>query len=350
MRKFDYSFLCDGSIPVKFIDYAADIGAMKVMAVDRRRVYTQAFVELEKIAKVQSVKSSNAIEGIITSDSRIREIVNGRSAPLNHDEAEIAGYRDALNRIHENYRELDLCEKDILSLHATLLSYTNYRYGGKYKDRDNVIMQVDAYGNRSVRFRPMSAEETPKAMEQWWYAYIDARQNSRINSLLLIPCAILDFLCIHPFSDGNGRMSRLLSLLLLYKEGFDVVKYISFEEQINKYKDLYYESLRLSSNGWERNENDYFAFAENFIFTLFRCYRELDMRFSVVNGKKLPKNKRIEETLKNSITPLSKSDICKALPDVSPTTVEMVLRQLVKDGVVSKIGSSKNTRYRAEKQ
>lgn len=345
MRKFDYSFLRLGSIPARFMELASGIGEMKVVAAERKRLYTEAFEELEKIAKVQSVKSSNAIEGIVTSDSRIREIVNRGVAPLNHDEAEIAGYRDALNRIHTDYKRLDFCEKDILSLHSTLLSYTSHRYGGKYKETDNVILEIDASGNRRVRFQPTSAEDTPEAMKQLWYAYLDARQDAGINRLLLIPCVILDFLCIHPFSDGNGRMSRLLSLLLLYKEGYDVVKYISYEEQINKYKDLYYEALRISSIGWDTNSNDYFAFAENFIFTLLRCYRELDMRFSVVNGKKIPKNVRIEETLKNSITPLSKTDICRVLPDVSPSTVESVLGGLVKRGIITKIGSSRNTKY-----
>lgn len=345
MRKFDYSFLRSGTIPTRFIELASGIGEMKVIAAERKRLYTTAFEELEKIAKIQSVKSSNAIEGIVTSDIRIREIVDRDGAPLNHDEAEIAGYRDALNRIHTDHKRLDFCEKDILSLHSTLFSYTNHRYGGKYKETDNVILEIDASGNRRVRFQPTSAEETPKAMEQLRYAYMDARQDVGISRLLLMPCVILDFLCIHPFSDGNGRMSRLLSLLLLYKEGHDVIKYISYEEQINNFKDLYYEALRISSIGWDTNANDYFAFAENFIFTLFRCYRELDMRFSVVNGKKTPKNVRIEETLKNSITPLSKADICKVLPDVSPSTVESVLGGLVRQGIIVKIGSSRNTRY-----
>lgn len=244
-----------------------------------------------------------------------------------------------------NYKTLDFSENTILSLHSMLLSYTNYQYDGKYKDTDNVILEIDANGNRSVRFYPTPASETPKAMEQLYFAYLSAKQDYGINPLLLIPCVILDFLCIHPFSDGNGRMSRLLSLLLLYKEGYDVVKYISYEEQINKYKDLYYEALRISSKGWDLNENDYFAFVENFIFMLLRCYRELDMRFSVVNGKKLSKTNRIEETLKNSITPLSKADIYKVLPDVSVTTIESVLGKLVKSGVVEKIGTSRNTRY-----
>ncbi len=345
MRKFDYSFLKTGTVPARFVNLFLSVGKLRDLAADRKSIYTDAFDELEKIAKVQSVKSSNAIEGIVTSDRRIQEIVNQSSAPLNHDEAEIAGYRDALNLIHTEYKELDLGEKDILSLHSMLFSYTDYRYSGKYKQTDNVILEIDSQGNRRVRFTPTSAKETPKAMEQWYLAYAAARQEAGINPLLLIPCVILDFLCIHPFSDGNGRMSRLLLLLLLYKEGYDVVKYISYEEQINRYKDLYYEALRLSSAGWETNENDYFAFAENFIFTLLSCYKELDMRVSVVNGRKLPKNKRIEETLKNSILPMSKADICRALPDVSPTTVESVLGKLVHDGTVTKIGASRNTRY-----
>ncbi len=345
MHKFDYTFLKNCNVPSKFLDYFLSIGEQKAIASGRKNNYPDAFSELEKIATVQSVKHSNAIEGIVTSDGRIQEIVNNSSAPLNHNEAEIAGYRDALNLIHSEYKTLDLSKEDVLKLPSTMFSYTDYRYGGRYKETDNVIMEVDGQGNRRVRFRPTLAKDTPQAMEQWYLAYVDARQDSGINSLLLLPCVIFDFLCIHPFSDGNGRMSRLLSLLLLYKEGYDVVKYISYEEQINKHKDLYYEALRISSENWETNENDYFAFAENFIFTLLCCYKELDIRFSVVNSGNLPKNKMIEETLKNSILPLSKSDICKALPDVSPTTVESVLGKLVKNGTITKTGAGRSTRY-----
>lgn len=345
MRRFDYSFLKNEAVPARFVSLASDIAAMKVTASDRQNIYTEAFVELEKIAKVQSVKSSNAIEGVITNDIRINEIVNRSSAPLNHDEAEIAGYRDVLNLIHKNYKTLDLDERDILSLHKILFSYTGSDNGGKYKQNDNVIIDVDTSGNRNIRFKPISADETLSAMKQWYLAYIDAKQDLSINRLLLIPCVVFDFLCIHPFTDGNGRMSRLISLLLLYKEGYDIVKYISFEEQINKRKDLYYQSLKNSSIGWENNQNNYFPFAENFIYTLLCCYKELDMRFSVVNGKKLPKNKRIELTLKSSVTPLSKSEICDILIDVSPTTVEAVLGSLVKNGIVEKIGSSRSVKY-----
>ena len=345
MRKFDYSFLNNGLLPAKLVNLTATIYSLKTMAGTRKEEYEKIFTELEKIAKVQSVKSSNAIEGIVTSDERIKKIVNQNSEPLNHNESEIAGYRDALNEIHLGYEDIDFRENDILRLHEIMLSYSGYEFGGKYKSDDNVILEVDDEGNRKVRFRPTSAKETPKAMEQLILAYMDARSDSNINQLLLIPCVILDFLCIHPFRDGNGRMSRLLSLLLLYKNGFDAGKYVSFEEQINNYKSYYYESLEKSSEGWENNENTYIPFIENFLSMLYMCYKELDKRFSVVNSGKITKKARIEATVLNSLTPLSKSEICNILPDVSPTTVEAVLGAMVKDGRVKLIGKSKASRY-----
>lgn len=214
-----------------------------------------------------------------------------------------------------------------------------------HKVTDNVIVEIDTEGNRRVRFRPVPANETEAAMEQLELAYLDACSNSNINQLLLIPCVILDFLCIHPFRDGNGRMSRLLSLLLLYKNGFDAGKYISFEEQINKYKDLYYDALQSSSSGWESNKNDYYPFIQNFLSTLYMCYKELDKRFAVVNGKRVTKTARIEATVLGSLLPISKSEICAIHPDISPTTVEAVLGKMIKNGQIKRIGSSKGARY-----
>lgn len=345
MRKFDYSFLDNGLLPANLVNLTANIASLKTMANVRKEEHIRVFTELESIAKIQSIKSSNEIEGIITSDERINEIVNQNSSPLNHNEAEIAGYRDALNIIHTGYKNIDFRESDILRLHDTMMSLTGYEYGGKYKTDDNVIMEIDSYGNRKVRFRPIAANETHEAMEQLELAYMDAKADSNINQLLLIPCVILDFLCIHPFRDGNGRMSRLLSLLLLYKNGYDAGKYVSFEEQINKYKSYYYDALKQSSSGWESNNNSYFPFIENFLSTLYMCYKELDKRFAVVNGNKITKTARIEATVLNSLTPISKKEICQILPDISPTTVEAVISSMVKSGAIKKIGNSRATRY-----
>lgn len=345
MRNFDYSFLNNGLLPAKLINLTSGIASLKTMAGVRKEEYIQIFTELEAVAKVQSIKSSNAIEGIITSDERIAAIVNQNSAPLNHNETEIAGYRDALNEIHLGYEHIDFRQSDILRLHEMMLSIAGYEFGGQYKTDDNLIMEVDADGNRRVRFRPTSAEDTPEAMEQLELAYLEARDDANINQLLLIPCVILDFLCIHPFRDGNGRMSRLLSLLLLYRNGYDAGKYVSFEEQINNYKAYYYESLRLSSIGWEDGKNDYFPFIENFLSTLYMCYKELDQRFAVLHGKKITKKARVEATVLNSLTPISKAEICRILPDVKPTTVEAVLGAMVKSGSIKRIGASRSTRY-----
>lgn len=344
MRIFDYSFLEHGMLPANLINITNAISELKALESERKESFEEIFVKLESIAKVQSVKGSNEIEGIVTSEQRINEIVNQNSAPLNHNEAEIAGYRDALNLIHNGHSRLDIRESDILRLHEIMLSYSPVS-GGRYKEADNVIMEVDASGNRRVRFSPVPAAETAGAMEQLVLAYMDARSNYNINQLLLIPCFTLDFLCIHPFADGNGRISRLLSLLLLYKNGFDAGKYISFEEQINRAKASYYQSLKDSSAGWYTNENTYFSFIENFVSTLLLCYKELDKRFAVVNSKKVTKRQRIEATVLNSLLPISKQEICYILPDVSPTTVEAALSAMVKGGLVEKVGIARNTKY-----
>jgi Fic family protein len=344
MRTFDYSFLENGMLPAGLINIVSTISSLREREKERKENYPVIFTRLESIAKVQSVKGSNAIEGIITSEQRINEIVNQNSAPLNHNEAEIAGYRDALGLVYKGFETMDIREHDILHLHEVMLSYAPVN-GGSYKQADNVIMEVDSSGVRRVRFAPTAAVETPETMEQLVFAYIDARNNYNINQLLLIPCFILDFLCIHPFADGNGRISRLLSLLLLYKNGFDAGKYISFEEQINKGKASYYEALRLSSDKWHDRQNTYFPFIENFITTLLYCYKELDKRFSVVNAKNITKQERVSKTVLNSLLPISKQEVCYVLPDVSPTTVEYVLANMVKNGVIEKLGVGKNTKY-----
>ena len=347
MRKFDYSFLDNGLLPANLINLTGVIYSLKTGAEIRKDEYEKIFTELEKIAKVQSVKSSNAIEGIVTSDERIKEIVNQSSKPLNHNESEIAGYRDALNQIHLNFEDIEFNENTILRLHEIMMSYSGYEYAGKYKIDDNLIIEEDKEGNRKIRYKPVPAKETQKAMEQLVLAYMDASNNSNINQLLLIPCVILDFLCIHPFKDGNGRISRLLSLLLLYKNGFGAGKYVSFEEQINNNKGYYYETLRESSAGWDTNENTYVPFIQSFLSTLYMCYKELDKRFNVVNSNKITKKARIEATVLNSLTAISKAEICNVLPDVSPSTVEAVLGTMVREGRIQIIGKGKNTRYMA---
>lgn len=345
MHKFDYLFLKNMQVPTSFITITGGIYELKNDEDRKKENYPDIFTRLQELAIVQSVKGSNAIEGIVTTDKRIEEIVKKSSAPLNHNEQEIAGYRDALSLIHTNFESIPFDERSILTLHGVLLSHTDFPTRGAYKRMDNIIRETYADGQSRIRFTPTPAENVKEAMEQMLLAYMEARDDAGVNQLLLIPCVILDFLCIHPFQDGNGRMSRLLSLLLLYRNGFDISRYISFEEQINKTKGVYYEALKQSSVGWHENKSDYLPFMENFIFTLYQCYKELDKRFMTLNSGKISKSKRIEETVLNAFLPISKKEICSLLIDVSPTTVEAVLAKMLKDGKIVKIGSASKTKY-----
>ena len=345
MRRFDYSFLRNIKVPVNFMTFTNAIYTLKNLEEEKKNIYPDIFTALQKIAIVQSVKGSNEIEGIVTTDKRIEEIVNQSSAPLNHNEQEITGYKNALNLIHSDSDKMSLNEDLILNLHKILLEKIEVSYGGSYKTEDNIIRESYKDGTSFVRWVLVSSQDTPKAMKELILAYMEARDDSLIDGLLLIPCVILDFLCIHPFRDGNGRISRLLTLFLLYKSGFDISKYISFEEQINKMKGNYYEALKRSSIGWHDNKNDYIPFIENFLYTLYLCYKELDKRFLTLGTKKVSKKKRVESAIMNSFLPISKKELQALLPDISLTTIEAVLASMLNDGKIKKIGSTKNAKY-----
>ena len=344
MHIFDYTFLKDDLLPAQLVSLASNISMLKVMSAVRKQENESAFAKLEEAAKIESIKASNAIEGIVTTDQRIRALVGG-SAPLNHTEAEIAGYRDVLNEVHTNFSVHDFRESDIRAFHSQMMRLANPASDGSYKTDDNVIAERMSDGRRIVRFSPTSAADTPEEMQQLVLAYAQARDDAAINKLLLIPCVILDFLCVHPFADGNGRLSRLLTLLLLYRNGFDAGKYISFEGVVNNRKTEYYAALKESSEGWSENRPRYFPFMVDFLTTLYVCYSELDKRFASVNAAKATKKSRIESTVLNAFTPLSKADICGILPDVSPTTVEAVLGEMVRSGRVRKLGAGRASKY-----
>ncbi len=343
MRKFDYSFL-ETSIPANISSLSAIIADLRAKGDFRKLQYSDSYEKLRQKAIVESVKGSNAIEGIVTTDDRIRDIVNG-AIPVTHDEKEISGYKEALNLIHNNHNHMDLNEDTINALHRMMEEEANPSEAGKYKSHDNMIMEYLPDGTRHIRFKPISAKETPRTMEQLLLAYYDARQNSNISDLLLIPCFIVDFLCIHPYLDGNGRVSRLLTVLLLYMAGYDIGRYISIEGQINKYKENYYDALEQSSSKWHENQNDYTPFMVNFMQILYRCYKDLDESFMDITLKKAKKSERVEAVLLNAIVPISKSDILDKVPDISVKTVELVLGKMLKEEKIVKIGTYRDARY-----
>lgn len=343
MKKFDYGFL-KNDIPSNIIGLSGIIADLHAKEEFRKLQYGDAFESLRQKAIIESVKESNALEGIITTEERIRDIVRG-AAPITHDEKEISGYKDALSMIHREHENMELTEEIILSFHRMIQRETDPKEAGRYKAHDNLIMENLPDGSRRVRFRPVSSKDTPKAMEQLVLAYYDAKQDSEISELLLIPCFVVDFLCIHPFRDGNGRVSRLLTVLLLYMAGYDIGRYISLEAQINRYKESYYDALEQASTGWHENQNDYVPVIVNFMQLLYRCFKDLDDSFMEISLKKAKKSERVETVLLNAIVPVSKGDILEKLPDVSVKTVELVLSKMLKEDKIKKIGTYRDARY-----
>ena len=306
---------------------------------------SDALTQLVEIAKIQSTEASNKIEGIFTSDERLKKLVTNKTTPRSRNEQEIAGYRDVLSTIHDSYEFIPVRPSIILQLHRDLYKFSGKSIGGAYKNADNVIAEEDNEGNRFVRFQPIPAWETPKSIEALCDAFDDAIARNEADPLLIIPMFILDFLCIHPFNDGNGRMSRLLTLLLLYRAGYIVGKYISIEKVIETTKDTYYEALQSSSQGWHEEENDYAHFVRYMLGVILSAYRDFSSRVRVLTTSGMSKPDRIREIIKDTLGKITKTEIMQKCPDISQVTVQRTLNDLIKNGDIIKIGGGRYTSY-----
>ena len=300
---------------------------------------------LLEVAKIQSTKASNRIEGIYTSDERLEAIVKEKSAPRNRSEEEIAGYREVLATIHESYEYINARSNTILQLHRDLYTFSQSSVGGSFKNSDNIIAETDGQGNKSIRFSPVPAFQTSEAMESLCNSFSDAISEGLYDPLLLIPMFVIDFLCIHPFNDGNGRMGRLLTLLLLYKSGYIVGKYVSIEMLIEKSKETYYEVLQESSYNWHESENKYLPFLHYYLGITIKAYREFQDRVEHLQYRNLSKSERIKAVFDKKIGKIAKSQIISFCPDISQTTIERTLNDLLKSGYIDKIGQGKSTSY-----
>lgn len=301
--------------------------------------------ELLEIAKIQSTEASNRIEGIITTEDRLKKIVMNKTTPKGRSEREIAGYRDVLTTIHENYDYIPIRPGMILQLHRDLYRFSNSSVGGIFKNSDNVIAEELPDGTKRVRFQPVPAWETSEAVESLCNVFQDALNNTEMDPLILIPMFILDFLCIHPFNDGNGRMSRLLTLLLLYRSGYIVGKYISIEKLIADSKDTYYEALQESSIGWHEGQSDYLPFVRYMLGVVIAAYRDFTSRVEVLIAKGLSKPGRVKEIIRNTTGRITKSQIMRQCPDISQKTVERALKELLDNNEIIKIGGGRYTSY-----
>lgn len=300
--------------------------------------------KLVEIAKIQSTESSNKIEGIVTTATRIKQLCDQKTTPRNRDEEEISGYRDALSLIHESYEYIPIKSSYILQLHKVLYRYSQRGIGGRFKNTQNYITEIKESGEQIVRFIPLDPFETPTAIEKMCESFNRETDACEIDPLILIPAFIVDFLCVHPFNDGNGRMSRLLTTLLLYRAGYVVGKYVSLESKIEKTKESYYKALEKSDINWNREENDITPFIKYILGTVLAAYRDFEQRVILVEDKSSAID-LVRNAVNNTIGKFTKSDIMELVPSVGKTSVENSLKILIEEGVIGRDGKGKATFY-----
>ena len=345
MRSFDFKSEYNKLLTPDIVALLAQIHEYKGQQNLFIEANQDALTELLEIAKIQSTEASNRIEGIITTEDRLKKLVRDKTTPKNRSEREIAGYRDVLSTIHESYDYIPVRPGMILQLHRDLYKFSGSSIGGNFKNSDNVIAEELPDGTKKVRFHPVASWETPEAMTMLCDAFNEALNSQEMDPLLLIPMFILDFLCIHPFNDGNGRMSRLLTLLTLYRSGYIVGKYISIEKLIADSKETYYEVLQECSSDWHEGINDYAPFVRYMLGMVVGAYREFSSRVELLINRGFSKPDRVREIIRLSTGKITKAEIMAQCPDVSQTTVQRALNDLLKNNEIIKIGGGRYTSY-----
>ena len=347
MRAFDYSKLADRTWDNEIVSYLSKIHEYKgkqEIFLRRKPVELKRLIE---IAKVQSVEASNRIEGIVTTNSRLKRLMADKTTPQNRDEEEILGYRNVLNLVHENYDAIPVRSNYILQLHKELLKYTNYSYGGRFKTVPNEIDMFLENGEKVTLFKPLEPYETPDAVNSICENFQTALNKESADELILIPCFILDFLCVHPFNDGNGRMSRILTLLALYRSGYFVGQYVSIEKAIADTKEAYYAVLQKADKGWHEENNDPEPFIKYMLGVILSCYREFEKRLTVVHeaGAKRTSYDIVKTYASERIGKFSKQEVLVGCPSLGSSSVESALKKLVDDGFLIRIGAGRKTLY-----
>ncbi len=347
MRAFDYTKLPERTWPSDILNLVAKIHEYK----GRQDMYArQKPVELSRlveIAKIQSTEASNKIEGIVTTGTRMKQLFEKKTTPKNRDEDEIMGYRDVLNTIHESSEYIPIRPSYILQLHRDLFRRAGASHGGRFKNVQNYINETSPDGTSFTRFTPVAPYETPEAMDRLCAAYEQALAKESIDALILIPCFIVDFLCIHPFNDGNGRMSRLLTLLLLYKNGYSVGKYISIEKQIEKTKDRYYDVLGLANTGWHEETNDPTPFIRYMLTVILACYTEFEDRVGLTDksGASGKAYDVVRKYVEEKVGKFTGVEVVANCPSIGRSSALAALKKLTDEGLILRRGAGRGTYY-----
>lgn len=347
MRTFDYNSLSEKMWDTDILNLVAKIHECKGRQDLFIRQKPAELTRLMEIAKIQSTEFSNKIEGIVTTSTRMKQLFEEKTAPRNRDENEIMGYRDVLATIHENYEYIPIRPSYILQLHRGLLKRAKLSYAGSFKNVQNYVSETKLDGTTITRFTPIAPYETPAAVENLCIAFKQAVSQEKIDSLILIPIFICDFLCIHPFNDGNGRMSRLLTLLLLYKSGYMVGKYVSIEKQIEKTKDLYYDTLGQSDVMWHDGKNDPTPFIRYMLQVILSCYTEFEDRVGLMseNGNGSTAYDVVKTYVERKIGKFTGNDVITNCPSIGRSSALAALKKLTEEGFIIKEGSGRSTFY-----
>jgi Fic family protein len=347
MRTFDYTKLKDISWDSQIISYIAEIQEYKGKQELYIRQKPMELKRLVEIAKIQSTEASNRIEGIVTTEARLKQLVADKTTPRNRDEKEILGYRNVLNIIHESYAYIPLTANYILQLHRDMLKFTELSYGGMFKTTPNEIAATLPDGTKRVLFKPLEPYETPAAVEAACRSFNECLEKELVSPLLLIPYFIVDFLCIHPFNDGNGRMSRLLTLLLLYRSGYMVGRYISIEKAIADTKENYYDALYASDQNWLAEKNNPLPFIKYMLGVILACYRDFERRITISTavGQKSTAYDIVKVYIDNKLGSFTKQEVLKNCPSIGKASVEAALKRLVEEHYIEKIGAGRSTCY-----
>ena len=344
MRDFNYGKLINIKWDNEVLGLVAQIHEYKGKQTLFLKQKPATLEKLVEIAKIQSTEASNKIEGIVTTAVRIKQLCDQKTTPRNRDEEEISGYRDALSLIHESYEYIPIKSSYILQLHQVLYRYSQRGIGGRFKNTQNYITEIKESGEQIVRFMPLDPFETPTAIEKMCESFNRETDACEVDPLILIPAFIVDFLCVHPFNDGNGRMSRLLTTLLLYRAGYVVGKYVSLESKIEKTKESYYKALEKSDIKWNNGENDLTPFIKYILGTVLAAYRDFEQRVILVEDKASAID-LVRNAVNNTIGKFTKSDIMELVPSVGKTSVENSLKILIEEGVIGRDGKGKATFY-----
>lgn len=344
MRNYNYQYLSNLPLPMDTVRLIGRINEYKGKQDLYKQQAPQILNTLRDVAVIQSTKASNAIEGIVVTESRLHTIMSKTSDPADRSEAEIAGYRDVLDLIHASAPDIPINPNILLQLHKELYKFVPVE-GGKWKNVDNEISETFPDGTRRTRFIPVSTFETPAAVQALCDSLKERRQQEDVDPLILTSYFVLDFLSIHPFNDGNGRMARLLTLLMLYQSGFEVGRYISLEKIIEERKEDYYESLRLSSIHWHDNQQNPFPWINYLLSVILAAYKELESRVGLVTTGSQNKTVRIRRFVEGRISPFTKTDVRNACPDISEATINRVLRELRDEGVIASSGLGRSAKW-----